>query len=91
VTLGTFSYSLYLVHTLVQPFVDVGMRRVGLTGELYVINFFAQIVVSVIAGWLFFLAVERHFLGKGAQHNPNTKRRTTHFERAPLSPDRLCA
>lgn len=60
--LGTLSYSLYLVHTLVMPFVDVVGRRAGLTGRFYMFNVLMQVSASLGAGWLFFLAVERHFL-----------------------------
>ena len=65
--LGTFSYSLYLIHTLVQPFVDAGLRRLGFSGSLYLYNFLSQIVFSIIAGFIFYQLVERHFISSRHQ------------------------
>ena len=60
--LGSFSYSLYLIHPVILPFFEVLGRRLGLTGNLYVINWIIQIFAAIVAGWLFFLAVERRFI-----------------------------
>jgi peptidoglycan/LPS O-acetylase OafA/YrhL len=60
--LGTISYSLYLIHTLVQPFVDAGLRKLGFSGSLYLYNFLSQVVFSMIAGFVFYQLVERHFI-----------------------------
>jgi exopolysaccharide production protein ExoZ len=62
--LGTFSYSLYLVHTLVLPFVDVLGRIAGLNGRLYPLNMFLQCTFALIAGWAYFFLIERRFLSK---------------------------
>jgi len=60
--LGSFSYSLYLVHPYILGFVDVPARRLGLIGNWYVMNWTLQILAGVFLGWLFYLAVERHFV-----------------------------
>ena len=60
--LGAFSYSLYLIHPMLGPYIDFPLRRLGLTGNLYIFTFIVEVVVSVAAGWLFFWAVERHFI-----------------------------
>jgi len=60
--LGTISYSLYLIHTSVIAFPDAGGRRIGFDGKWYWVTYFAQIVVSIVAAWFFYLVVERHFI-----------------------------
>jgi exopolysaccharide production protein ExoZ len=60
--LGTFSYSIYLVHLIVIPFADAGLRRAGFDGSLYIFTYFAQLLVGIGAGWLFFILVEKHFI-----------------------------
>jgi peptidoglycan/LPS O-acetylase OafA/YrhL len=60
--LGIISYSLYLTHTLIQPIIDVFLRRIGFDKSLYIYNYIMQILVSVIFGCLFYLAIERHFI-----------------------------
>ena len=61
---GSVSYSLYLIHPVVLPFVDVVLRKRGLDGNQYVITFITQIVVAVIAGYLMFVGVEQFFISK---------------------------
>ena len=58
--LGAASYSLYLVHPLVLPFIDVTCRRAGLDGGRYWIAFWIQVVVAVGFGRLFYQLIERH-------------------------------
>ena len=60
--LGAISYSLYLIHVPVLPFVDAGLRRLGFVGAWYVVSYFAQIGVAVAAGRLFFQWIERRFI-----------------------------
>jgi peptidoglycan/LPS O-acetylase OafA/YrhL len=60
--LGSFSYSLYLVHPYFLGLVDIPARRLGFVGDRYLISWALQIIVAVIAGWLFYLAVEGHFV-----------------------------
>ncbi|MGA9136213.1 MAG: acyltransferase family protein [Terracidiphilus sp.] len=60
--LGSFSYSLYLVHPYFLGLVDLPARKMGLVGDLYLISWALQIIVGVIAGWIFYLVVERHFV-----------------------------
>lgn len=62
--LGAFSYSLYLIHPVVLPYIDVACRRFGLNGSRYIIAFFIQVALSVMAGRIFYLLVERHFISK---------------------------
>lgn len=60
--LGASSYSLYLAHPVVLPFIDVACRRVGLDGGRYWIAFWIQVALAVGFGRLFYLLVERHFI-----------------------------
>ncbi len=60
--LGAISYSLYLVHLPVFPFVDAGLRRIGFTGQWYFVPYLVQIMVAIAAGWAFFQTVERRFI-----------------------------
>lgn len=62
IKLGIMSYSLYLIHSLLEGFVDVILRRMHIDGNLYWINYLAQILVSLIAGYIFFIVVERRFI-----------------------------
>jgi peptidoglycan/LPS O-acetylase OafA/YrhL len=62
--LGACSYSLYLIHPLVIPFIDYSCRKVGLNGNLYWIAFWLQVVASIAAGRVFYYLVERHFVSK---------------------------
>jgi peptidoglycan/LPS O-acetylase OafA/YrhL len=60
--LGAFSYSLYLVHPIFLPFIDVLGRKAGLDGHLYWVNFWLQVGVAVVCGRLFYLLIERRFI-----------------------------
>jgi len=60
--LGACTYSLYLTHTIVIPFVDILTRKAGLNGNLYWISFWIQIAVAIGFGRLFYHWVERHFI-----------------------------
>ena len=62
--LGTFSYSLYLIHPVVLPIVDVSLRMAGLNDGLYPVTFVVEILTGIFAGRVMFLAVERHFISK---------------------------
>ena len=64
--LGVISYSLYLSHTLVQNVVDTFGRRIGFDSGKYWVTFLAEILVSLLAGWLFYLVIERHFISSQA-------------------------
>jgi peptidoglycan/LPS O-acetylase OafA/YrhL len=60
--LGTISYSVYLIHPVVIAYPDAGGRRLGFDHEWYWVTYLVEIAVSIVAGWLFFLLVERHFI-----------------------------
>lgn len=60
--LGSFSYSLYLVHPYFLALVDVPARSLGFVGNWYLVSWMLQIAVSVVAGWAFYVLVERHFV-----------------------------
>jgi exopolysaccharide production protein ExoZ len=62
--IGAFSYSLYLTHTAVLPYVDILCRRLGMNGSHYWIAVIIQIVAALLFGQLSFLAVEKHFISK---------------------------
>lgn len=66
--LGSFSYSLYLIHPIVLGFVDFPLRHFGATGDLYFITFGIEILVAIICGRLYFLVVERHFISSRQKH-----------------------
>ena len=59
---GAFSYSLYLTHPIILPYIDIVCRRAGLTGNLYWITFWIQITIAIGFGFLFYLVVERRFI-----------------------------
>jgi exopolysaccharide production protein ExoZ len=59
---GAMSYSIYLIHPLVMPFPDESGRLLGFDRDWYWVTYFVQIAVALFAGWLFHLAVERHFI-----------------------------
>ena len=61
---GVFSYSLYLVHPIVLPFVDIICRNAGLNGPFYWIAFWIQVAVAIAFGRLFYVLIERHFVSK---------------------------
>jgi peptidoglycan/LPS O-acetylase OafA/YrhL len=60
--LGAGSYSLYLIHPVVLPFIDVTCRKLGLDGGRYWIAFWIQFAVAIVFGRLFYWVVERHFV-----------------------------
>ena len=64
VWLGTFSYSLYLTHTIGLPFITTGMRHLGFDYDWYWVTSLVQIASSILGGWIFYLLVERHFISK---------------------------
>ena len=43
-------------------FADACGRRLGFDHERYWVTYFAEIGVAIVAGWLFYLVVERHFI-----------------------------
>jgi peptidoglycan/LPS O-acetylase OafA/YrhL len=57
---GTFSYSLYLQHFTMVGLVSVIGHRLHLP---VAVEFLAMVGASLVAGWLTFIAVERHFMG----------------------------
>jgi peptidoglycan/LPS O-acetylase OafA/YrhL len=69
---GLFSYSLYLIHyparyvmkTLMGPFAATRNPLLYLAGAV------AITIGGYIAGWLFFLLIERHFLNAGRSPQP---------------------
>jgi peptidoglycan/LPS O-acetylase OafA/YrhL len=61
---GAFSYSLYLTHPVVLPFVDILCRKVGLNGPRYWIAFWIQVAVAIVFGRIFYVLVEKHFISK---------------------------
>ncbi len=59
---GASSYSLYLIHPVVLPFIDVACRKAGFDGGRYWIAFWIQLLVAIAFGRLFYWLVERHFV-----------------------------
>jgi peptidoglycan/LPS O-acetylase OafA/YrhL len=64
--LGASSYSLYLIHPVIVPLVDVTCRRAGLNGDRYWIAFWIQFFVAIAFGRVFYWFGERHFIS--SQH-----------------------
>ncbi len=62
VWVGAFSYSLYLVHPIVLPYVDIVCRKAGLNGDRYWIAFWIQVAVAIAFGRLFYLLLEKRFI-----------------------------
>lgn len=60
--LGSFSYSLYLIHPSILGFIDFPMRHFGATGDLYLFTFIAEVTIAILAGRIYFWIVERHFI-----------------------------
>jgi peptidoglycan/LPS O-acetylase OafA/YrhL len=60
--LGASSYSLYLIHPIFLPFIDVACRKAGLDGHLYWSSFWIQLLASVALGRTFYWLVERKFI-----------------------------
>jgi peptidoglycan/LPS O-acetylase OafA/YrhL len=61
---GTFSYSLYLIHPIVIPFADILSRKAGFDGPRYWIALWIQLVVALVFGRIFYLILERRFISK---------------------------
>jgi exopolysaccharide production protein ExoZ len=78
--LGAGSYSLYLIHPVVLPFIDVAGRKAGLDHGLYWINFWIQFAVAVVVGRILYLLVERHFI-----YSRQTKRQVEEHVAQPVA------
>lgn len=66
VTLGKFSYSLYLIHVPILVIVDKMNRTLLTSGLLATLStYFIGIPVTVACAYLFYLAIERHFVNTG--------------------------
>jgi peptidoglycan/LPS O-acetylase OafA/YrhL len=61
---GTFSYSLYLIHPIVIPYADILSRKAGFDGSRYWITIFSQLIVALVFGRIFYLFLEKHFVSK---------------------------
>ena len=64
--IGTFSYSLYLVHLPITA-ASTGLLKRLLPGHYVVWMYVLGIPIALVSGCLFFLLVERHFLSAGAK------------------------
>jgi peptidoglycan/LPS O-acetylase OafA/YrhL len=60
--LGAFSYSLYLIHPVFIPYVDLLSRKAGLDGSSYWLAFWIQFFVALASGYIFYQLVERRFV-----------------------------
>ncbi|MCX6960786.1 MAG: acyltransferase [Verrucomicrobia bacterium] len=70
---GVFSYSLYLTHMLITPFILSSMRRCGFDGALYWITFWAAIILTSLFGWIFYLLIERRFITSAQKKRVRTE------------------
>jgi exopolysaccharide production protein ExoZ len=69
-SLGTFSYSLYLVHLLALGLVYQLSRRFGITEQTYIVSFLLQIAAAIPFSWFFYQVCERPFLRGGGRPQP---------------------
>ncbi len=60
--LGSFSYSLYLVHLILLEIFDTLLKRAHLVGDRYWIAYCLNLLLCLAASWLFYQAVEKHFI-----------------------------
>jgi peptidoglycan/LPS O-acetylase OafA/YrhL len=70
---GGFSYSLYLTHMLITPFILSSMRRYGFDGPLYWITFLAVIILTSLFGWMFYRLIERRFITSAQKQRVRTE------------------
>jgi peptidoglycan/LPS O-acetylase OafA/YrhL len=71
VTLGIFSYSIYLMHAPVLSVFTQFLRGMGIDGEpLYIVLLVVGIPLAVAATYLFHLVFERPFMPQGARQLP---------------------
>jgi peptidoglycan/LPS O-acetylase OafA/YrhL len=85
VGIGTFSYSLYLVHTPVLAAVALTGRHLELPVTVgYLINIGVGIPLALLAAYLFYLPFERPFLSAGAARPPVSQPHGT--QAAPTTP-----
>lgn len=61
---GAFSYSLYLVHPIVIPYIDILCRKAGMDGSRYWMALWAQVIVAVAISRVFYMVIERRFISK---------------------------
>ena len=64
---GTFSYSLYLTHTILRPILLHIGHSLHLVGSRYWASFLLQIVVDIAFAYVFFLIFERPLLSSRAR------------------------
>jgi peptidoglycan/LPS O-acetylase OafA/YrhL len=57
--LGVISYSIYLLHRLIQPFIDAGLRKLGLDHYWYFPNYLLQIVIPIALSIPFYILIEK--------------------------------
>ena len=62
--LGVISYSIYLLHTLIQPFIDAGLRKLGLDHDWYFPNYLLQIVIPISLSIPFYTLIEKRCLSQ---------------------------
>ncbi len=68
VWLGTFSYSLYLVHFPILSLLHSGIRPFGLSAaKKFLLLGSVGVAISIAVSYLFFLLFERHFLSPAAR------------------------
>ena len=65
---GKISYSIYLTHFAVVIFVSSLLASYGVTSDGWVVLLVLPlcVAISLLCGWLFYLAVERHFINAPA-------------------------
>jgi peptidoglycan/LPS O-acetylase OafA/YrhL len=84
VALGSFSYSLYLIHAPVLALVALGTARFSVSASVAIaLSLFVAVPVSIIAAYLFFLAFERPFLVKRLGETPAEAARDAALSPAP--------
>ena len=76
---GTMCYSLYLVHQIPVKAVSQGLYWSGVTSSSQALFIVIPccVVVSVILGYIFYFAVERHFLNNGSKTKHSVRQRSS--------------
>jgi peptidoglycan/LPS O-acetylase OafA/YrhL len=72
-TFGLASYSLYLLHPVL---IDAGARHLPAAPVPRLAAIVAIVGGVLVAAWLFYLVVERHFIGRGSRVRSTPPRRS---------------
>ncbi|MBE0689258.1 MAG: hypothetical protein IH587_03945 [Anaerolineae bacterium] len=73
VSIGLFSYSIYLMHVPIISVLAMVLMRMGVDGELlYVLLFVIGFPLAIVLTYLFHIVFERPFMPQAAKKEPVT-------------------